>query len=105
MSLLRRLGQYFDWADNTIWEIVEGITDDEFTKVHGENGRSLRDRFVHLAEDTWEWYFEWTGKKPGEEPDFRSMSREELFGIYSEFKTKWFDFINGKGWIFRIYMP
>lgn len=96
MSLLKKLSQYFNWADDTIWRIVQGITDGEFNKVLGENSRSLKDRFVHLAQDHWEWYFDWTGEEPGDEPDFKSMSREELFDFYTEFKKKWFDLIDNR---------
>lgn len=79
MELLNRLGQYLLWADSSVWDIVKTLTDDEFTQSPGENMRSIRDRYVHLAQDTREWYHDWSGEEPGEEPNFDQMTRDELF--------------------------
>ncbi|MFX1416959.1 MAG: DinB family protein [Promethearchaeota archaeon] len=79
MELLKRLGRYLLWADSSVWDIVKTLTDDEFIQSPGESMRSIRDRYVHLAQDTWEWYHDWTGEEPEEEPDFDQMTREGLY--------------------------
>ena len=79
MTLLERIGRYLVWADETIWKLVESLTEEEFSRVFGENGRSIRQRYKHLAEDVWEWYHDWTGEDHGAEPDFEGMSRGDLY--------------------------
>ncbi|MHA2378746.1 MAG: DinB family protein [Candidatus Thorarchaeota archaeon] len=88
MELLKRLGQYLLWADNSVWDVVKTLTDDEFIQSPGENMRSIRDRYVHLAQDTWEWYHDWTGEKPGDEPNLKQMTRDELFEFIVAYDRK-----------------
>jgi uncharacterized damage-inducible protein DinB len=88
MELLKRLGVYLLWANSSVWDIVKTLTDDEFTQSGGEGTRSIRDRYVHLAQDTWEWYYDWTGEDPGEEPNFDQMTRNELFELVVDYSKK-----------------
>ncbi len=88
MDLLERLGQYLVWADHAIWDIVTKLTDDEFTRLLGENMHSICARYVHLAEDIWQWYHDWTGESPEDEPDFENMLREELFESIAAYERK-----------------
>jgi len=67
MTLLHNIGTYWSWADTTIWNIVQGLTDEEFSRNLYDGGGSIRQRYVHLAEDLWEWYFDWIGVNPGDE--------------------------------------
>ncbi|MHA1908051.1 MAG: DinB family protein [Candidatus Thorarchaeota archaeon] len=88
-DLLDGIVKYWQWADNSAWNLVKELTEEEFNRNFGEFGHSLRIRYIHLAEDTWEWYTDWTGAEISEEPDFDAMSREELFEFISEYNQKW----------------
>ncbi|MFW9799836.1 MAG: DinB family protein [Candidatus Thorarchaeota archaeon] len=73
------MGQYLIWADEAIWNLVKNLTDEEFAQSSGGGMRSIRTRYVHLAQDMWEWLTDWTGESPEDEPDFGNMLRDELF--------------------------
>lgn len=79
MTLQENMSKYLFWADSTIWKIVEGLTDEEFNQDFYDNGGSIQRRYIHLAQDLWEWYYDWIGQEQESEPDFTNMSREELF--------------------------
>ena len=96
MSLLERLGEYLIWADAAIWEIVKDLSDEEFDRSFGEYGGSIRKRYVHLAEDTWEWYHDWTGKAPKHEPNFQNMTREQLFDSLSDYNRRFIEMIDNR---------
>ena len=88
MFLLDRLPSYLNWANDAIWEIVETLTDDEFTRPLAENVGSIRRRYIHLAQDTWEWYHDWHNEEP-EEPDFQSMARRDLYQFTVSYLNRW----------------
>jgi uncharacterized damage-inducible protein DinB len=88
MSLVREMFEYAIWASQAIWNIVEKLTDDEFNRSLGEHGGSLHARYIHLAEDTWEWFHDWQGEEP-EEPEFQDMKREDLFHFMMDYILKW----------------
>ncbi len=85
MQFIQSIISYLKWADATIWEIVQNLSDDEFNHSFDERGGSIRKRYVHLAEDIWEWYHDWTGIVPENEIVFSKMSRKELFESISEY--------------------
>lgn len=93
MELLKKLGEYLLWANSSVWDIVKTLTDSEFNQSPGGNMRCIRDRYVHLAKDTWEWYHDWTGEEPGEEPSFGQMTRDELFDFIVVYNRKLVDLI------------
>lgn len=93
MSLLGRMGQYLIWADKAIWEIVRGLSDDEFERTLGERGGSIRKRYIHFAQDTWEWYYDWIDQRPQNEPDFDTMSRETLFEFLTDHVNRFIEMI------------
>jgi uncharacterized damage-inducible protein DinB len=88
-DLLDHIPKYWQWADNSAWDFVKNLSEEEFNQNFGEFGHSLRTRYIHLAEDSWEWYADWTGTEITEEPDFDTMSREELYHFISEYNKKW----------------
>ena len=90
-SLVDRIVAYWQWADITVWSLIKDLSDEEFNQSFGEFGGSLRKRYIHLAEDNWEWYSDWTGADIQEEPDFNNMSKEELFEFISSYNSKWAD--------------
>lgn len=93
MALLEKLANYLQWANDTIWEIVETLSEEEFSRILYESGGSIRSRYIHLAEDTWEWYHDWHGESP-EEPDFQSMTRTELYDFIKSYTAKWISLID-----------
>jgi len=93
MTLLENMSKYLFWADATIWTIVKGLTDEEYSRNLYDNGGSIQRRYAHLAEDLREWYFEWIGQDLGEETDFMSMSREEVFKTISEYSKMFTDMV------------
>jgi uncharacterized damage-inducible protein DinB len=94
MNLLERLGEYLTWADTRIWRIVESLSDEEFNQSLCGEGGSIRKRYVHLAEDTWEWYHDWIGDEPKDEPAFSDMTRDALFSSISDYNDRFIKMIN-----------
>jgi len=92
MSLLERLGEYLIWADAAIWEIVKDLSDEEFERTLYETGGSIHRRYIHLVQDTWEWFHDWHSEEP-EEPDFLNMTRKELYQFITEYTGKWISLI------------
>lgn len=87
--LVDRIAEYWQWADNSVWNLVKNLSDEEFNRSFGEADNSIRRRYIHLAEDNWEWYADWTGADVQEEPDFDNMTRYELYNLISSYNTKW----------------
>ncbi|MFW9886789.1 MAG: DinB family protein [Candidatus Thorarchaeota archaeon] len=94
MNLLERMGQYLIWADKTMWDIVQGLSDEEFDRSFGEGGGSIRKRYLHLAQDTWEWYNDWIDKEPNDTPDFDGMNRDALFKFLTEYINRFLKMID-----------
>lgn len=88
MHLFEKLANYMTWANDSIWRVVESLNDDEFERPLTDNTGSIRKRYVHLAEDTWEWFHDWHGEEP-QEPDFQNMTRSELYRFIVEYSEKW----------------
>jgi uncharacterized damage-inducible protein DinB len=92
MTLIVKLSKYLIWANDTIWEIVENLSHEEFNRTLNETGGSIHRRYIHLAQDSWEWFHDWHGEEP-EEPDFMNMKRKELYQFITEYAEKWFHLI------------
>lgn len=92
MTLLVKLSKYLIWANDTIWEITENLSDEEYNRTLYETGGSIHRRYVHLAQDTWEWFHDWHGEGP-EEPDFQNMTRSELYKFIELYTGKWIKLI------------
>lgn len=71
-----------------IWNIVENLTDDEFEQSFGTNSGSIKVRYIHLAEDTWEWFHDWCYNEL-EMPAFCDMSRHELYQSIIGYIEEW----------------
>ena len=93
MNLLKKMATYMQWANREIWKLVEALSDEEFNQCFGAHGGNIHNRYIHLAQDSWEWYHDWTGKNPGPEPDFTAMSREDLFHFIVKYTQLWIDLI------------
>jgi len=94
MTLLEKMSRYLIWADSTIWKIVETLTDEEFSRDLYDSEGSIQRRYVHLAEDWWEWYIDWMGLDPDDEPDFSNMTRDEIFASIKEYTKLFTDMID-----------
>ncbi|MFW9975329.1 MAG: DinB family protein [Candidatus Thorarchaeota archaeon] len=88
MFPIEKMAVYLTWANNSIWKIVETLSTDEFEQSLAEGASSIHRRYIHLAEDTWEWFHDWHGGNP-QEPDFYNMSRDQLFQFISDYLKKW----------------
>ncbi|MHA2358693.1 MAG: DinB family protein [Candidatus Thorarchaeota archaeon] len=87
-----KLSKYLTWANDTTWKIVEDLSDEEFERTLYETGGSIHRRYIHLAQDTWEWFHDWHDEEP-EEPDFQGMTRSELYNFIKEYVEKWINLI------------
>ena len=96
MAIQNKMSKYLFWADSTIWNIVQTLTDEEYTRNLCENGGSIQKRYVHLAEDMWEWYHDWIGKDAIEEPDFMAMPREKIFATIKKYNQLFSDMIEDR---------
>lgn len=93
MSLLQRMGEYTLWADSKIWEVVKGLTDEEFCRTIGENSGCIRDRYLHMAIGHSHWYQRWVGLENGEiKPDL--LSRQDMFEYINRFNGRIIDLIH-----------
>jgi uncharacterized damage-inducible protein DinB len=88
MTFLESLGGYLNWANASIWKIVETLGEDEFGLLLAEGVGSIQSRYVHLAEDTWEWFHDWHGEEL-QKPDFQNMKRNELYQFITDYLKKW----------------
>lgn len=96
MTFQTKMSKYLFWADSTIWDIVQNLTDEEYRRSLYENGGSIQRRYVHLAEDLWEWYHDWIGQDSMEEPDFVTMPREKIFASIKKYSQLFSDMIEDR---------
>lgn len=96
MSLLLRMGQYMLWADEKIWEIVNTLSDEEFSQTIDEKSGSIRDKYLHMAHGHSQWYYRWIDKKP-EELEYDNLEREALFSFLPRINGLIMDLIQGNG--------
>ncbi len=92
MTLLTKMADYLVWANDTIWEIVKRLSEEEFRRPIYNSRGSIFQRYVHLAEDTWEWFHDWHGEE-SEEPDFQRMTQRDLYQFISQYVKRWCSFI------------
>ncbi len=88
MVLIEKMADYMTWANDAILEIVESLSEDEFRQTLVEGAGSIHKRYIHLAEDTWEWFHDWHGENP-HEPDFQGMTRSELHKFIDDYSKRW----------------
>jgi uncharacterized damage-inducible protein DinB len=84
MPLLQRMSEYTLWADAKVWEIVKGLTDDEFGRTLTENSGSIRNRYLHMAIGHSQWYNRWVGFN-NEEIRPETLTRDAMFEYINRF--------------------
>jgi uncharacterized damage-inducible protein DinB len=92
MTLLTKLADYMEWANIKIWEIVETLSEEEFSWSLPGTDHSVQSKYIHLAQDTWEWYHDWHGEEP-EEPNFEDMTKGDLYEFIKSYIAKWISLI------------
>ncbi|MFX0062764.1 MAG: DinB family protein [Candidatus Hermodarchaeota archaeon] len=94
--LLEKALKYLIWADQEMKKMLEVVTDNEFYQQFGDYGGSIYNRCKHLAIASWGGYIIVSTEEPEYEPDFDSMSREELLDTITTYNQKLFDLIRNK---------
>jgi len=93
MTLLTKLADYMEWANDKIWEVVETLDEKEFSWSPPGTDHSVHSKYIHLAQDTWEWYHDWHSEEP-EEPNFQDMTKSELYEFIKHYTAKWIRLID-----------
>lgn len=76
---LQTLLDFHYWARDRVFDAVEKLTPDEFTRDMGSSFTSVRDTLVHIMSSEWAWHQRWLGTSPtamlpaGEYPDVASI--------------------------------
>ncbi|TFH10399.1 MAG: hypothetical protein E4H14_02585 [Candidatus Thorarchaeota archaeon] len=96
MSLLLRMGQYTLWADERIWEVVQTLTDEEFSQTCDEKSGCIRDRYLHMAQGHSQLYHRWINEN-SEKKELESLSRDGLFSFLHHCNGLIMDLIQGNG--------
>ncbi|MFX1536803.1 MAG: DinB family protein [Promethearchaeota archaeon] len=94
--LLEKALKYLIWADQEMRKMLEFVTDNEFYHQFEEHGSSIYNRCKHLAIANWGWYITVSAEEPKYEPDFDSMSREELLDSIATYNQKLLNLIKNK---------
>ena len=75
------------WADNSIWKIVQTLSDEEFQQSFDDHGGNIYLKYLHMAEGHSGWFRRWTGTEH-DDLDPRNLSRDELFEFLSKYNQK-----------------
>ncbi|MCJ7817361.1 MAG: DinB family protein, partial [Candidatus Thorarchaeota archaeon] len=88
--------QYMLWADERIWEIVETLTDEEFSQELIPGSGSIRNRYLHMAQDHCGLYYRWVRNDP-ENVEVERLERDALFSFLNRCNGMIMDLIQGNG--------
>ena len=92
MALLSRMKHYMLWADNSIWKIVQTLSDKEFHQLIDNHGGSIYEKYLHMAEGHSGWYHRWTGLDQ-DDLNLGNLSRDELFEFLSKYNQNILDLL------------
>ncbi len=93
MFSLKQMGEYLMWANQVVWDLVSGLTDEEFNRPFGKHVSSIRSRYVHMAEGLHSWVHRWISDEAEPRPDYISMKRDELFQELKDLNQKIIDML------------
>ena len=81
---LRTLLDFHYWARDRMFDAIEPLTPEQFTRNLGNSFPSVRDTVVHIYAAEWVWYERWQGHSPtallpaDQFPDVATLRREWL---------------------------
>ena len=58
---IKQLYDYNHWADEKIWQVIAGLSQDELTRVMHNGIGGIQDTLVHLISAMWYWRAIWEG--------------------------------------------
>jgi uncharacterized damage-inducible protein DinB len=61
---LRTLLDFHYWARDRMFDAIELLTPEQFTRDLGNSFRSVRDTVAHIYAAEWAWYSRWQGHSP-----------------------------------------
>lgn len=83
MEEVRSLFAYNRWATLRLLDVVEGLSDEEFTRDLGSSFPSVAATLVHIVGAEWVWLRRWVGASPTSFPDAAAM------GSVAAVRTRW----------------
>ena len=81
---LRTLLDFHYWARDRMFDAIEPLTPEQFTRNLGNSFPSVRDTVVHIYAAEWVWYERWQGHSPtallpaDQFPDVATLRRDWL---------------------------
>jgi uncharacterized damage-inducible protein DinB len=64
LSDLQTLLDFHYWARDRMFDAVESLTPEQYTRDLGNSFRSVRDTVVHTYSAEWNWHLRWVGNSP-----------------------------------------
>jgi len=81
MSDVRPLFAYTEWANARIFECVDGLPEEQYTRTIESSFPSIAATLAHVISAEWVWLRRWKGESPLAVPDWAGgASREVLHG-------------------------
>lgn len=89
MSDVRPLFAYTEWANARIFECVDSLTDEQYTRTIESSFPSISATLAHLISAEWVWLRRWKGESPLAVPDWangapRGALHEKLREVEAE---------------------
>jgi uncharacterized damage-inducible protein DinB len=82
---LRTLLDFHYWARDRMFDALEPLTLEQFTRDLGNSFRSIRDTVAHIYGAEWVWYMRWHGTSP------TSLLPPDQFPDLASLRTSWAD--------------
>jgi len=76
---------YHYWARDRMFDAVDRLTPEQFTRDLGSSFRSVRDTVAHTYGAEWIWYARWQGEAP------TALPSPEMFPDAASARTAWRD--------------
>jgi uncharacterized damage-inducible protein DinB len=87
---------YHYWALEKVWNAVDGLSDEQYTRDLGSSFKSVKDTLVHTYSAEWIWHCRWTGQSPSSLLDPRTFSdRPSLRQTWADHEAKMRTLVGG----------
>jgi uncharacterized damage-inducible protein DinB len=83
VPVLQELYRYNRWANDRVFEAVDALSPQDFTKDLCNSYPSVRDTLTHIVSGEWIWLQRWKGTSP------RQMFDPEEFSELKPLKARW----------------